>query len=62
MTWSLLYDQEHDKLGVDKFKPMWHGPYILELTLAKETYELVYYDGIPLSEPRNGLYLKQYYA
>jgi hypothetical protein len=25
-------------------------------------YELVDYDGIPLSEPRNGLYLKKYYA
>jgi hypothetical protein len=28
----------------------------------KGAYELVDYDGIPLSEPRNGLYLKKYYA
>ena len=26
----LLYDQAHDKLGVGKFQPMWHGPYIIK--------------------------------
>jgi hypothetical protein len=30
--------------------------------LEKGAYELVDYDGIPLSEPRNRLYLKNYYA
>lgn len=25
----LVYDQEEDKLGVGKFKPMWHEPYIV---------------------------------
>jgi hypothetical protein len=30
--------------------------------LEKWDYEMVYYEGIPLSEPRNGIYLKNYYA
>jgi hypothetical protein len=30
--------------------------------LQKGAYELVDYDGIPLKEPCNGLYLKKYYA
>ena len=29
----LLYDQDHDKLGVGKFQPMWHGPYIVKHVL-----------------------------
>jgi hypothetical protein len=58
----LLYEQEKDVLGAGKFEPMWRGPYIVSKVLAKGAYELVDYDGIPLSEPRNGLYLKKYYA
>ena len=58
----LLYDQESDKLGVGKFKSLWMGPYIVKHVLEKGAYELVYYDGIPLAQPRNGLYLKRYYA
>ena len=58
----LTYDQNHDKLGVGKLKSMWHGPYIISRVLEKGAYELVYYDGIPLGEPRNGFYLKKYYA
>eukprot|EP00253_Pinus_taeda_P012604 PITA_12604 len=58
----LLYDQEVDKLGAEKFKPMWIGPYVAKRVLAKGAYELVDYDGIPLSQPRNGLYLRCYYA
>ena len=58
----MVYDQAHDKLGVGKFEPMWHGPYIRKCVLAKGAYELVDYDGIPLRKPRNGLYLKKYYA
>jgi hypothetical protein len=49
-------------LGVGKFEAMWQGPYIVRRVLEKGDYELVDYDGIPLSEPRNGLYLKKYYA
>jgi hypothetical protein len=58
----LLYDQESDKLGAGKFKSLWMGPYIVKSVLAKGAYELVDYDGIPLAQPRNGLYLKRYYA
>ena len=49
-------------LGAGKFEAMWRGPYIIRRVLEKRAYELVDYDGIPLSEPRNGLYLKKYYA
>jgi hypothetical protein len=41
---------------------MWHGPYIVKRVLEKGAYKLVDYDGIPLSEPRNWIYLKKYYA
>jgi hypothetical protein len=58
----LLHEQDRDLLGVGKFEPMWQGPYIIRRVLEKGAYELVDYDGMPLSEPRNGLYLKKYYA
>ena len=58
----LLYDQEADVIGKGKFEPLWHGPYIFKRVLAKDAYELVDYDGIPLAQPLNGLYLKRYYA
>jgi hypothetical protein len=58
----LVYDQDHDKLGAGKLEPMWHGPYIIKHVLQRGSYELVDYDGIPLNEPHNGLYLKKYYA
>eukprot|EP00253_Pinus_taeda_P017900 PITA_17900 len=58
----LLYDQESDKLGARKFKSLWMGTYIVKRVLAKGAYELMDYDGIPLAQPRNGLYLKRYYA
>ena len=58
----LTYDQKHDKPREGKFESMWHGPYIVSRVLEKGAYELVDYNGIPLGEPRNGLYLKRYYA
>jgi hypothetical protein len=58
----LLYEQDRDLLGAGKFEAMWRGPYIVKRVLEKGAYELVDYDGTPLSEPRNGLYLKKYYA
>jgi hypothetical protein len=58
----LLYEQDRDFLGAGKFEAMWRGPYIVKHVLEKGAYELVDYDGIPLSEPRNGIYLKKYYA
>ena len=41
---------------------MWRGPYVIKRVLEKGTYELVDYEGTTLEEPRNGLYLKKYYA
>ena len=58
----LTYDQKHDKPGAGKFDFMWHGPYIISHVLEKGAYELVDYDKLPLGEPRNGIYLKKYYA
>eukprot|EP00253_Pinus_taeda_P012884 PITA_12884 len=58
----LVCDQAHDKLGIGKFEPMWHGPCIIKRVLAKSVYELVDYDGVPLGKPRNALYLKKYFA
>ena len=49
-------------MGVGKFNPMLHGPYVVKRVLEKGAYELVDYEGIALVEPRNGLYLKKYYA
>ena len=58
----LLWDQAKEPLGVGNFNPMWHGPYMFNHVLDKRTYELVDYEGTPLAKPRNGLYLKNYYA
>jgi hypothetical protein len=58
----LLYEQDKYVLGAGKFEPIWRGPYIVSKVLEKGVYELVEYNGVPLSEPRNGLYLKKYYA
>ena len=58
----LLYDQPKESLGEGKFKPMWHGPYIVRHILGKGAYELENYEGNMLVEPKNGLYLKIYYA
>ena len=41
---------------------LWMGPYIVKWVLAKEAYDLVDYDGIPLVQTQNELYLKHYYA
>jgi hypothetical protein len=58
----LLYEQDQDLLRAEKFEAMWRGPYILRRVLGKGAYGLMDYDGVPLSEPRNGLYLKKYYS
>ena len=58
----LFWDQAKEPLGARKFNPMWHGPYMVKCVLKKGAYELVNYEGIALAEPRNGLYLKKYYA
>ena len=58
----LLWDQPKEPLDVGEFNPMWRGPYTVKCVLEKGTYELVDYNGTALAEPRNGLYLKKYYA
>jgi hypothetical protein len=58
----LVYDQDKDSLGACKFNPMWYDPYVVRQVLEKGSYELTNYEGNVLSEPRNGLYLKKYYA
>jgi hypothetical protein len=58
----LLYDQDRDFWGVGKFEPMWHGPCVVKKVLEKGAYKMVDYNGIPLGEPRNGIYLKKYHA
>jgi hypothetical protein len=51
----MLYDQAKEPLGADKFKPMWHDPYIVQHVFEKGDYELEYYEGNMLVEPRYGL-------
>ena len=58
----LVYAQEKDALGAGKFKSMWYGPFIVKKVLKKGAYTLVDFEGNELPEPRNGLYLKKYYA
>lgn len=58
----LVYDQDKDTLGASKFKTMLYSMFIIKKVLKKGDYELVDFDGNVLSEPRNGLYLKKYYA
>ena len=58
----LLWDKAKEPLGVGYFNPMWHGPYMVKQLLEKGSCELVDYEGTALVEPRNGLYLKKYYA
>jgi len=58
----LVYDQEKYMLGTGKFNPMWHGTYIMRHALQKEAYEISDFEGNFPSEPKNGLYLKRYYA
>ena len=58
----LTYDQRYDKLGKGKFESMWYSPFVISKVLEKGAYKLVDYDGIPLGQPRNRLYMKRYYA
>ena len=58
----LLWDQPKEPLEARKFNHMWHGPYVVKRVLEKGAYELVDYEGTALAEPRNGIYLKKYYA
>ena len=59
MIWSFYGIRLKNPWG---FNPMWDGPYIVKRVLEKGAYELVDYEGTALAEPRNGLYIKKYYA
>lgn len=54
----LVYDHDHDKIGVGKLEPFWDGPWIMECVLQKGAYEVVDYDGNPLLDPQNGFISK----
>ena len=58
----LLKDQEKETLGAGKFRSIWLGPYVVLKFLKKGAYELTDFEGNKLLEPRNGLYMKKYYA
>jgi hypothetical protein len=58
----LVYDQDKDSLREGKFKPMWFRPFIMKEVLKKGAYRLVDFEGNPLAEPKNGLYLRKYYS
>ena len=58
----LLWDQDKEPLGTGNFRSMWLGPYVILKVLNKGAYELTDFEGNKLLEPRNGLYLKKYYA
>ena len=57
----LVYDQAHDVLGHGNFNSLWLGPYIISKALGKGAYLLEDFEGNPLPNPRNALYLKKYY-
>ena len=58
----LLWDQDKEPLGEGKLKSMWLGPYVMSNFLKKGASELTDFKGNKMLEPRNGLYLKKYYA
>ncbi len=58
----LVYDQDKDALGASKFKSMWYGPFIVKKVLKKGAYELIDFERNKLTEPKNGFYLKKYFA
>ena len=64
--WQLvLRTAEHVRrnlLGPSKFSPKWEGPYIIKEANDSGYYYLTKEDGIVLTEPINGKWLKQYYA
>ena len=49
-----MWDQLKEPLGVEKFNPMWHGPYVVKHVLEKGAYELVDYEGTNLASLEMG--------
>lgn len=58
----LVYEQDKYTLAARNLKLMWYNPFIFKLVLKKHAYELVYFKKNVLSDPRNGIFLKTYYA
>jgi hypothetical protein len=58
----LVYDQDKYPLGESKLKTMWFRPFIVKDFLKKGAYHLVDFEGSSLEDPRNGIYLKNYYS
>lgn len=58
----LVYDKKNDTPGEGKSISMWLGPYIVKHVLGKGAYESKDYEGNIMKDPRNGIYLKRYYA
>jgi hypothetical protein len=56
----LVHDQNHDMLGMWKFKPMWCGPSMVFHMIPTRGHDFIDYDRNPLSEPCNGIYLNYY--
>ena len=54
--------KKHDLLGAGTLQPLWLGPHVVKKVLSKGAYKLQDSEGVPLKKPRNGLYLKKYYA
>ena len=46
----LVYGQDNDKIGKGKFVPKWFVPLVVKTMLKICAYELVNYDGEPLSK------------
>ena len=59
---SSLWDKDKEPLGAGKFRSMWLEPYVMSKVLKKGAYKLTDFEGNKLPKPRNGLYLKKYYA
>jgi len=57
----LAYHIAKSKIGLGKFKPHWHDPFIIWKCLPKGTYVVAFPEGNLLDNPVNGLYLKKFY-
>jgi len=57
-----VYDRDKDSMGEDKFNPMWYNSYVVRQILEKGSYDLLDYEVNVLSEPKNRLFLRKYYA
>ena len=62
---KMLRAVEHVRKNIprpSKFAPKWEGPYIIRKAHDNGYYYLTKEDGIVLTDPINGKWLKQYYV